>query len=155
MLQMIKHLASFCKVAYNSLEEGGAHTMQEAFKRVGMGDVAKRVLLIEGESMQEMEERMNKRKSPDVYVIDSLQYAGISFRQYIELKERNRGKLIIFISHADGKQPQGRSAKAIMHDATLKIWVEGYRALSKGRYIGPNGGTYIIWPEGSAKYWGE
>lgn len=155
VLSLIKYLAQFVKVAYNSLEEGGAHSMQQAFMRVGMSDVARRVILIEGESIDELEARMQKPKSPDAYVIDSLQYAGINYEQYKRLKERNRNKLIIFISHADGKLPEGRSAKKIMYDAGLKIWVEGYRAISKGRYIGPNGGTFIIWPEGSAKYWGE
>jgi hypothetical protein len=41
-----------------------------------------------------------------------------------------------------------------MYDASLKIWIEGYRAFSKGRYIGPNGGVYTIWEEGAEKYWG-
>lgn len=41
--------------------------------------------------------------------------------------------LIIFISHADGKNPAGRSAKSVMYDASLKIYIEGYRAFSKGK----------------------
>jgi len=155
VLELIKYLAQFTKVAYDSLEEGGAHSMQQAFIRVGMTEVSRRVILIEGESVEELEARMQKRKSPDVYVIDSLQYSDINYKQYKGLKERNRNKLIIFISHSDGKMPEGRSAKKIMFDATLKIWVEGYRAISKGRYIGSNGGTFIIWTEGSSKYWGE
>jgi len=155
VLELVKYLASFCRVAYNSLEEGGAHTMQQAFVRVGMQEVAGRVILIEGESIEELQERMAKRRSPEVYVIDSLQYSGINYEQYKRLKEANRNKLIIFVSHADGKMPEGRSAKKIMFDAGLKIWVEGYRALSKGRYIGDNGGMFTVWPEGAQKYYGE
>jgi len=153
VLDLIKNLAGFEKVAYNSLEEGGTHTMQRAFKRAGMIDVSRRVILIEGESIADLEDRMYKHKSAGVYVIDSLQYTGINYNEYKALKERHRDKLIIFISHADGKQPEGRSAKKIMYDAGLKIWVEGYKAFSKGRYIGSNGGVYTIWPEGAAKYW--
>ncbi|PKP45014.1 MAG: hypothetical protein CVT94_19195 [Bacteroidetes bacterium HGW-Bacteroidetes-11] len=153
VLQLIKYLAGFVTVAYNSLEEGGTHTMQEAFRRTGMIDVARKVILIEGESMKELEERMNKHKSPVAYVIDSLQYSGLTYIDYKALKERHRDKLLIFISHAEGKQPEGRSAKKIMYDAGLKIWIEGYKAISKGRYIGPNGGTFTIWEEGAAKYW--
>ena len=41
-----------------------------------------------------------------------------------------------------------------MYDATLKIWVEGYRAFSKGRFIGRTG-KYDIWPEHAERYWGE
>lgn len=153
VLALIKYLARFCKVAYNSLEEGGAHTMQSAFIRAGMIEVSRRVLLIEGEGIDELEARMNKRRSPDVYVIDSLQYMGLTYERYKKLKERHRDKLIIFVSHADGKLPEGRPAKKIMYDSSLKIWVEGYKAFSKGRYIGPNGGTYTIWPEGAQTYW--
>ncbi|MFH1121763.1 MAG: hypothetical protein V1775_18225 [Bacteroidota bacterium] len=155
VLELIKYLAGFVKVAYNSLEEGGTHTMQEAFKRTGMVDVSRRVILIEGETIPELEERMNKHKSAGVYVIDSLQYTGITYNEYKTFKEKHRDKLIIFISHAEGKQPEGRAAKKIMFDASLKIWVEGHRAISKGRYIGTNGGVYTIWDEGASKYWGN
>ena len=41
-----------------------------------------------------------------------------------------------------------------MYDATLKIWVEGFKAFSKGRYIGPKG-SLTIWPEGAMRYWQE
>lgn len=155
VLSLVKYLAEFGKVAYDSLEESSCHTMQEGFIRVGMSDVCRSVLLLECESIAELQLRLSKPKSPDIVVIDSLQYAGITFDAYKRLKERNRNKLIIFISHADGKQPEGRVAKKIMYDSNLKIWVEGYKALSKGRYIGPNGGTFVIWPEGAARYWGQ
>ena len=41
----------------------------------------------------------------------------------------------------------------VMYDATLKVWVEGYKATSKGRFIGTTG-EYIIWEEGAQVYWG-
>ena len=154
LLELVKYLAGFTKVAYNSFEEGSAHTMQKAFRNVGMSEVAKKVILIEGESMEEISARLEKPKSPDVMVIDSFQYSQLNYRSYIEFKKKHPKKLIIFISHADGKQPSGRAAKSVMYDSTLKIYVEGYKAISKGRYIGETG-EYIIWPEGVAKYWGE
>jgi len=154
VLEMIKYLARYGKVAYNSLEEASAHTMQEAFVRVGMADVSRRVILLEREPMAELSERLDKRKSPDIIVIDSFQYAEISYKEYKRFKERHSTKLIIFVSHADAKKPAGRTANSVMYDASLKIWVEGYRAFSKGRYIGPLG-NYTIWHEGAAKYWGE
>lgn len=155
VLQLIKYLATFGKVAIDSLEEGGAYTMQQSFIKTGMSEVAKKVILIEGESINELSERMEKRKSADIYVIDSIQYADLSYKKYKLFKEKHRNKLIILISHADGKRPEGRAARSIMYDATLKIWVEGYKAFSKGRYIGVNGGEYIIWHEGAMRYWGE
>jgi hypothetical protein len=97
---------------------------------------------------------LKRQKSPDFVVIDSFQYTQMTYRQYIEFKEQHRNKLIIFISHATGRLPTGRSGKSVMFDATLKIYVEGYRAFSKGRFIGPVG-HFDIWPEMAARYWGE
>ncbi len=154
VLELVKYLASFTKIAYNSLEEQSAHSMQKAFRNVGMQAVAKKVILIEGETIEELSERLSKKHSPDVVIIDSFQYCQLNYRSYIEIKKKFSKKLLIFISHADGKQPAGRAAKSVMFDATLKIWVEGYKAFSKGRYIGSKG-DYTIWHEGAIKYWGS
>jgi hypothetical protein len=97
---------------------------------------------------------MQLRKSPGIVIVDSFQYFQMSYKQYLKFKKSLSGKLIIFISHADGKEPSGRSAKSVAYDATLKIWVEGHKAISKGRYLGPTG-EYVIWPEKAAVYWGK
>ena len=94
------------------------------------------------------------KKSARIVVIDSFQYTLMSYRDYLAFKQQFPDKLIIFISHADGKNPAGRSAKSVMYDASLKIYIEGYRAFSKGRYIGEKG-YFDIWPERALKYWGE
>ena len=60
----------------------------------------------------DMEDRMNKRKSPDFYVVDSLQYSRMTYREYQYFKEAHRDKLVIFISHADGKSQRARLLKA-------------------------------------------
>lgn len=153
VLELVKYLAQFGKVGYNSLEEGSAHTMQKAFRNVGMSEVARKIILIEGESKEEISERLMKKQSPDFIVIDSFQYWQMSYKQYIAFKAKHKDKLIIFVSHADGKKPAGRAAVSVSYDAGLKIWVEGHKAFSKGRYIGSTG-QYIIWPEGVIKYWG-
>ncbi|SMO48435.1 DNA repair protein RadA [Solitalea koreensis] len=153
-LQLCKELTRFGRVAYNSLEEGDAKTMQNAFRKTGMASVKKKLLLL-CEPIDELSVRLDKPKSPSFVVIDSWQYAGLSFAKYLEFKKKHKNKLLIFISQADGKQPSGRAAKSVMYDASLKIWVEGYKAFSKGRYIGPNGGSYTIWHEGAALYHGE
>ena len=152
VLQLVKYLAKFGKVAYNSLEESSAHTMREAFLRVGMQEVGSRVILLERENMEDLSKRLKKPKSPEIVVIDSFQYSQLNYRSYIEFKENHPNKLIIFVSHADGKNPEGRAAKSVMYDSTLKIWVEGFRAISKGRYIGTSG-YYDIWEERANKYW--
>ena len=104
--------------------------------------------------MVELSDRLGKRKSVNIVVVDSFQYTQMTYRDYIRFKENHRDKLIIFISHADGQSPRGSAAKSVMYDATLKIWVEGFKAFSKGRFIGEKG-VYTIWEEGANRYWGD
>lgn len=154
VMQLIKMLAGFEKTIINSLEEGASLTTQDNYRRFHMEEVSRRLLLLPGEPMEELSARLEKPKSPKIIVIDSFQYTQMSYKDYIRFKEKHRDKLIIFISHADGKYPAGRAAKSVMYDATMKIWVEGYRAFSKGRFIGPVG-NFTIYDKGAARYWGE
>lgn len=153
VLQLCKELTRYGKVAYDSLEEGDSLTMQNALMRVGMGDVGRRFILL-NESLKELDTRLKRRRSPDIVVVDSFQYAHIDLKQYEEFIDRYKNKLIIFVSQADGLKPWGRTAQSAMYSASLKIWVEGYRAISKGRYRG-NLGYYTIWAEKAEEYWGN
>lgn len=153
-MQLCKYLCEFDRVAYNSLEEGDSLTMQNSLKRYGMSEVNKSFYLLNGENMRELSDRLDKRKSVNIVVVDSFQYTQMNYREYIRFKEAHRDKLIIFISHATGKVPRGSAAQSVMYDATLKIWVEGFKAFSKGRFIGEKG-EYTIWDEGANRYWGE
>ena len=152
VLKLCKELCRFGKVAYDSLEEGSSLTMKNAFVRAGMQDVARRMVLLDGESMEDLDKRLQKRKSPDAVVIDSFQYTQMDFTAYLAFKSRHPNKLLVIISQADGTRPKGRTAVSVMYDAALKIWVEGYRAISKGRFIGDKG-YYTIWKERADEYW--
>ena len=153
VMQLCKYLCKFGKVAYDSLEEGCSLTMQNNLRRFGMDTVNRRFQLLDCEPVAELTERLKKRKSADFVVVDSFQYTQMTYKQYLAFKAEHKDKLLIFISHADGKLPSGRSAKSVMYDASLKIWVEGYTAFSKGRFIGETG-KFTIWQEGAQKYWG-
>lgn len=154
VLQLCKELTKFGKVAYDSLEEGDSLSMQNALIRAGMKDVAKRFVLLNNENMEDLSRRLKMRRSPDIVVIDSFQYANMTLAAYTAFRERHKNKLLIFISQAEGNKPLGRTAGSVMYSAALKIWVEGYRAISKGRFIG-NQGYYTIWEERAAEYWGK
>ncbi len=151
---LCKELSRFGRIVYNSLEEADSKTIRTAFEESGLLDLNRKIILVH-ESAADLSLRLQQHKSPDIAIIDSYQYTRLTYSQYIDFKEKHRNKLLIFISHADGKQPSGRSAKSVMYDAALKIWVEGYVAFSKGRYIGPNGGKYIVWRQGAKKYFGD
>lgn len=152
--QLAKYLASFDKVLYNSLEEGVCKTVQDKIIQHRLIDVKDNFQLI-CEPIPELQKRLDKRNSAQIIIIDSLRYTGLNWKTYLEFKNRNPNKTIIFIGHAKGKNPKGNLAEDIMYDAYIKIWVEGYRAISKGREIGRNGGLYTVWHEGENRYWGE
>ncbi|MGM9774472.1 MAG: hypothetical protein ACI3Y2_04650 [Candidatus Egerieousia sp.] len=153
VLDLCKKLTEFGKVMYASLEEGYAESFQRALLRSGVVECGARLQILRKTSIDELFERLAKPRSPQFVAIDSYQYLHLSYRQYLELRSRFRNKLLIFVSHADGKQPEGRAARSVMYDADLKLWVEGYTVFSKGRYIGKTG-RGVIWQEGAQKYWG-
>lgn len=155
IMQLCRELAigQGMKGLFLSLEEGYDVSIQNAIRRFGMQECKSRFQVIDSCSLQELTERLSKPRSEEFVVIDSIQYMELSYKQYKAFKERFRGKLIILISHADGKQPEGRAARAIRYDAGLKIWIEGYKAFSKGRYIGHKGEA-VIWKKGAEEYWG-
>lgn len=155
-MQWARYLTNFGKVAYNSLEEGISHTMQMNLQRNFMGTTVGKFLLLDREPIAMLMERMGKHKSPDFYVIDSLQYMRMRESDYKELKllayEKRKG--LIFTSHAQGKLPKGALADYIRYDVDLKLRIEGYRVFPGGRLNG-GGKPFTIWHEGAAKYWGE
>ena len=152
-MQLCKELSKYGKVVYDSLEEGISESIKKTLRTCGMID-AKRLKILKKENIADLIVRLKKQKSPDMIVIDSFQYTMLSYRDYIKLKEQFPHKLIIFVSHADGKEPDGRPARSVKYDADLKIWVEGYRAFSKGRFMGSK--SYIdVWPERAEVYWGN
>ena len=102
--------------------------------------------------MEELSERLSKRRGPEVVIIDSFQYSGLTYATYKALKERHRNKLLIFVSHCEGLKPEGRAAKKVAYDADVKIFIEGFRAVCKGRFITKPGNHFTIWEEGSAQY---
>jgi len=150
-VQLGKHLSSFGRVAYNSLEEGRSLSLQSAFKSENMQECSGKMIILDKVRMPELMDMLDKRRSPDIVIIDSIQYMGLTYAQYTRMIEKHRNKLFILISHADGKRPEGRIAKSIHFDAFIKIWVEGFRAFPVSRYGG--GSPYTIWPEGAEKYW--
>lgn len=153
-MQLCGELCKFGKVLYNSLEEGTSLTFRNKLESL-KNEVELGKINIVCEDMTALSERLTRRRSANFVIIDSFQYSGMTYREYLDFKTKHKNKLLIFVSHAEGRNPAGRSAKSVMFDASLKIWVEGYKAFSKGRFIGENGGVFTIWKEGAEKVWGE
>jgi hypothetical protein len=155
-IQFAKYLTNFGKVAYDSLEQGVSATMQDVMRRNNMEACEKSFLLLDREPFDDLIKRFSKTKSPDFLFIDSIQYLRITKNQYYQLKELMllKGKGIIWISQAKGKNPKGALADDILFDVDIKNWVEGFKLFPDGRLNG-GGQPLIIYPERAAKYWND
>ena len=150
-MQLAKYLCDFGRVIYDSLEESTGLSFQMSLKRHKMDEVRKRLVILDRESMDQLEERLQRRGSPGIVIIDSFQYSGLNYKTYKEFKERHPKKLFIFISHAEGLHPAGRSARKVEYDADVKIMVSCFKAWCKSRFMEKPGEPYVIWEEGAAK----
>lgn len=153
VVSLCKELSAFGKVLYNSREEGVSLTMQNTLRRYGMGELGSRFQLA-NMSLQELDEKISQQRSPKFVVLDSFQFMGLTYKDFGAFCEKHKNKMLIFVSRTRGRQPEGRAAISAMYDASCKIWVEGYKAFSKGRFVGTTG-EMTIWDEGAKKYWSD
>ena len=154
-MQLVKYLCKFDRVIYDSLEESTGKSLQMSLNRHNMEEVNHKLLILDRESMAELSERLSRKRSPGIVIIDSFQYSGLTYQGYKELKEKHSNKLLIFISHAEGVRPDGRIAKKVEYDADIKIFVQGFKAVCKSRFMERPGVPFTIWEEGAAKCWIE
>ena len=139
VMQLAKYLCRFDKVIYDSLEESTGLSVQKSLQRHQMQEVSRRFLILDREPMEQLSERLSKRKSPGIVIIDSFQYSGLSYASYRALKEKHSNKLLIFVSHAEGQRPEGRAAKKVEYDADVKILTVNGQLVAQGR---SNGGSF-------------
>lgn len=153
-MQLAKYLSNFGRVAYDSLEEGFSLSLKKSIIRANMQECGSRFQVINKESIDDLRVRLSKKKSPDFIFIDSVQYTGLNKMTAKQLINDFPTKLFIFVSHAEGKLPDGRVAKAIRYDADIKIRIEGFKAIVNGRFEGDRNKMYTIWEQGAYDYWG-
>ena len=151
VLMLTKYIAELGeKVAVVSLEEGDGASMRRAFREACMEAVNNRVSLWVEMDVEDIKRELRKQRSPKVVVIDSLQYLGINYKGYKQLKEEFPTKLFILVSHANEKnQPNGSTAEQVKYDAMVKIQVSQFRAKANSRYGG--GEVLTIWEEGALR----
>lgn len=147
-----------CKAHYVAYEEGHGATIREMLiERHNILEELGNVLQITDHmTFEELMTAMGKRKSAKIWIIDSIQAARFTAEQCAELKRRfvlsKKRKIIIYTSWAEGKFPQGATAKSVEYFANIKVRVEGLIAFIRSRYGGNK--NYVIWEEGAKKYWG-
>ena len=151
-MQLAKYLSRFRRVGYNSVEEGMSLSIKLSMKRVGMGDVGGRLILVKKE-FDELTTFLKQPKSPDVVVIDSVQFMEMKFSEYKILKSMFPNKLIIYVSHVTGEIPDGHAARKIWRDSNVTFRIKAFKAFPISRYGG--GEPVVISEEKVGEYWGE
>lgn len=155
-VQLAKELCNYGKVAWLSYEQRHGSDLQEATRRNRMDEVSGAFYPIDpiaGVSaddtlLTDLDQYLKRRNSPDFIFIDSLDYTGFTWDDYIYLRNRyGRKKSFIFISHSSRNGTLKKAiSERIMFDGGLGIHVKSYIALpSKNRYGGFD--PYIVWEE--------
>ncbi len=144
-MQMLRYFSQFGKILYNSLEEGDSDTFAQRCQRYNM-ETARKNFQQTKDNFETLKKRLEISRGYRFVVIDSVQYFGINYRQYIELKEAFPNIVFIYLSHATGKKPKGATADNIMFDADIKIHVIAYAAYAVSRYKTTKK-RHIIWQE--------
>ena len=154
--QLGKYLRKFGRVGYNSLELGSSLALKNILDEAG---IKNEIIIYDRETIEQVSERLRKHKSVDIVIIDSLQYFrddsgnGINYKKYIEFTQEFSDKVLIFISHGKGKNPDGRLAESVKFDVDCKVLIKGFRAFITSRYGG--GEPITIWEQGAKEFWGE
>ncbi|AZI53870.1 AAA family ATPase [Epilithonimonas vandammei] len=153
--QLARYLRKFGRIGYNSLELGDSLALENIMNEAG---IKNEIIIYNRETIEQILFRMGKHKSPDILIIDSIQYfrdsegKGMNYGKYIEFTQELANKTIIFISHSKGKNPIGLGEN-IQYDVDITIPVKGFRAFPTSRYGG--GEPITIWEQGAKEFWGE
>ncbi len=123
-----------------------------------MGALGNKVIILDKEQIPALRERLRKRKSPQVVVIDSITaLVGFTRATFASLIDEFPTKLFIFIAHEEGGKPYPAVARHVRKLSEVKLRVEGFKAFPTTRFATAEGGgeEFVIWPEGAARYYAD
>lgn len=144
-VQFAKYLSNFKRVLYFSREEGISKTIQKAFERNNMMECKGRVILGEKGNFESLYKYLEKKNSPEIVIIDSLDYMKLTADQFKALIGRFPRKAFIIISWNRGAQPKSQAGKDIEYMCDIKITVKQYQAYVRSRFGGNK--PFVIWPD--------
>jgi energy-coupling factor transporter ATP-binding protein EcfA2 len=152
VLMLMKCLAAFSKVLFVSLEEGEVSaSLQEGIARIGLMERAGNVFIC-ADNIEDLRERLERRRSANVVIIDSLEHSEFTtVKQVKAFVDEFPHKLFVFTGQAEGDRPRSELGKSVLFLAKQKIYVEGYRAYSRGRSMGEKQ-YFTIWAKGAEEY---
>lgn len=157
LLRMAKFFTRFGTVAWLSYEQGHGYDLQLAINRNNMEDVSGSFLIIDPcankphhvSYLEDLDNYLSKRNSPQFVFIDSLDYLNWKFEDYLYLKEKfvvKKKKTIVFVSHAKGSEPKSAIGERIKYDGGMGFRVSKFIAYPDKNRFGGND-PYVIWEE--------
>ncbi len=159
MLQLVKMLAQFKPILYNSREEGLSPSMQLAFKKNGLFDLPNNRVNLINEDIDDLAIRLSKPRSRSIIINDSVPYLNLTWRKYQEFTRAFPNKLFIWIeqNHPSKDAPSTTIGNRIWYDCMVKIRTECFRAfvISRLRERADAPDFIDIWPEKAQAYFGD
>ncbi|QNK63965.1 hypothetical protein H7F33_05590 [Pedobacter sp. PAMC26386] len=145
-VQLAKELGGFGKVAWLSYEQRHGYDLQSATKRNKMEELSGNFIPIDPVAnlgagvtfLEDLDNYLNKRSSPEYIFIDSIDYTGFNKADYLFLKNKYEGKkTFVFIAHSE---KSGKLRKTIsddiVFDGGMCIWVKDFIAQAEKNRFG-------------------
>lgn len=156
IMQFAAELLKDDTVLYLSIEESRGPTIKSLIERYipDPEDRKKLKVAYTAITFDNLVKYLKRPRTPKYIFIDSVQYLNMDHWQYKDLVAMFPRKGFVFVSHAKGKMPDGKTADKIRYDAGVKIMVEGDVAFVKHSRFGGSK-NFCIWEEGARKYWGK
>lgn len=142
-VKFAKYLSTFTKVLYCSYEQGISKSLQDSLIRNNMQESNGNIFFTAGEPMNELIERLQRKKSPNVIIIDSLDYMKLTTEQFKTLRGLFKRKSFIIVSWANNDKPKSQYAKDIEYMSDIKVLVKNFKALPRCRFGGNK--PFVIW----------
>ncbi|MFC0182771.1 hypothetical protein SAMN04515674_1343 [Pseudarcicella hirudinis] len=152
-LLLAKYLCTKKRVLYISGEEGLEKEFVTSCRRAGITEKTRNIGFSEYIPLEHIEVLLGRRNAPKVVVIDNVTVYkdDLKGKTLFELKDKYPDVLFIFLAHEDRKEPYTAPAKLCRRLAKIIVYVEGLKAIVKGRC---EGGEYLINEERATLYWG-
>lgn len=157
LVKLMKEFAGIgMRVRFYNFEEGdGSATLQEIFIREDFSKHKNKITVVsEFIPYEEIAGELGRIKAK-VVVIDSRKEVGMTSRQVLELKRNFPDHIIVIVCHVlPNGQPESGADRQVMQAARMKIFVDRFRAINRGRTFGEVD-YFDIYKEKSEELWAE
>lgn len=153
-LQLANYLSLTTEVIYISAEEGIGKAFVETCKRAKINETNKRLKFFEYISLQELNEKLVKRRSADIVFIDNITIYNDEMKngQLRKLTNDFPNKLFVMLAHEERNEPYTATAKLAKKLAKVIVYVKGLACSIYGRVPG---GTLTIDEQKAKLFYGN